>query len=243
MKNLTTIFSVLLLLTLFSSCKKNNTYETTFSDLPEALAKFDNAADSGLFRGVMIGSTGTLIINLGNFDGLFNATATIDGERFFFNLVRHDPNGAGTLMRADGGSTLLLKTINSELKVVSADIVGHPNAKFIIEKEFSNSRVLCYEGTYAGGDQGVINGIVYKEDFFSTTVSLSAIFMSNNDPQKTKFTADGTADANDIVVAGNASTGSTFTGKVKGSSQNVINGTWTNSNFNISGTFSCKRTF
>jgi len=221
----------------FMACKKDKNYETTFSDVPEALAKYDNVPDSGLYRGVLIGSTGTIIIDLANFGNDFTATLIIDGDRIFFELESR--NQSGVHFRASDGSTF---TIGNNYEVTTANIVGHPGIKFIIEKEFSNARVRCYEGTYSGGDQGVINGIVYKENILSPTVSLSAIFKSNNNPQGTKFTADGIANANDIVVAGNASTGSTFTGKVKGSSQNIISGTWTNSNFNINGTFSCKRT-
>jgi hypothetical protein len=241
MKNLTTIFSVLLVLTLFSSCKKDNSYNNQFSDIPEANAKFDNIPDSGLFRGVMIGSSGTIIIDGNNFGKGITATATIDGERFFFDRVATPIGQDGVFLKASNGSTLHIALNNQDVyEVVEANIIGHPNAKFIIEKETSQARVRCYEGTYSGGDNGVINGLVYKE-FDSNTVSLEAIFRSNADPTFI-HSAGGNANTDDIVVAGNASTGSTFSGKVFGSNQNEINGTWTNSRFNINGKFNCKRT-
>ncbi len=236
-------FTIFVSLLFLVACKKENSYETSFSDVPEALAKYDNVPDSGLFRGVMIGSSGTIIIDGNNFGNNISATANIDGVRIFFDRITTPAGQEGVFLKSSNGSTLHIQLNNLNVfEVVEANIIGHPNAKFIIEKETSHARVRCYEGTYTGGDQGIINGLVYKE-FQSSTVSLSAIFMSNNDPQKTKFTADGTANAQDIVVAGNTSTSSTFTGKVFGSNQNDINGTWTNSQFNISGTFSCKRTF
>lgn len=80
-------FTIFVSLLFLVACKKENSYETSFSDVPEALAKYDNVPDSGLFRGVMIGSSGTIIIDGNNFGNNISATANIDGVRIFFDRI------------------------------------------------------------------------------------------------------------------------------------------------------------
>lgn len=241
MKNIITTICILIMLTFFNSCKKDKTYDT-FSDVPLAKAAFDDSL-RGVYKGVMLGSSGTIVIEVGN-DGVdrLSAVCTIDGVKLFFDAVDLRINSItnGNIMTIkfrDSNSSsfafvtkMLGDSFVSET-VTDVNIVGHPGAKFIVAKEFSYSIIRCYEGSYVGGDNGLINGITYGNQ-------IEALFISSNDPNKTKFEASGNVVNNNFSIGG-TSTGTRFEGV---SSGNKITGTWSNTNFNINGTFTAIRT-
>lgn len=88
-----------------------------------------------------------------------------------------------------------------------------------------------YLGTFSGGDSGTFNATVSANGTITGTV------YSNSD--LTSYSASGQVSANGslTMVAGSASTGATFNGNI-----NLINGdvsgSWTNSYYRISGSFS-----
>ena len=71
------------MLTLFSSCKKEKNYNS-FSDVPQTKAAFDNSS-SGIYKGVFIGSSGTIVMDIGNTTKDSNIVRiTIDKQPFVF---------------------------------------------------------------------------------------------------------------------------------------------------------------
>jgi hypothetical protein len=122
---------------------------------PNALPAND-ASSKGIYKGILIGSSGTIMFDIANAGSLITAVMVVDGTTVnltaTISWVQGQPfvsdftgtmNGAAVTINfsvgADGGSP----TVNS------SNIPGHPNAVLTVVKETSNQLVECFEGTYS----------------------------------------------------------------------------------------------
>lgn len=166
MKNLLT--SVLLLAAIclsVLSCKKKDDVKkeepkpaykcTTCTTTPEALAAND-ASSKGVYKGMLIGSSGTIKFSVQNGSNDILATMVIDGTTVSLtssiNWMSGQPYVApftGTLNGQAVSITFSVQANGSLPTITSSSIPGHPNAVFTLVKETSNALVECFEGTYS----------------------------------------------------------------------------------------------
>jgi hypothetical protein len=158
-KSTAILFSLIISFTFFlSSCGEDDGPSFTCStctQTPNALAAND-ASSKGIYKGVLIGSTGTIMFDIANAGTLITAVMIVDGTTVnltaSINWVQGQAyvsdftgtmNGSavtiGFSVGADGGSPT----------VTSSNIPGHPNAILTVVKETSNQLVECFEGTYS----------------------------------------------------------------------------------------------
>ena len=196
-----------------SDSDNSNSLATT----PSAKAEFDSS-NFGIYKGVIIGSTGVVTINIKN-DGNLKATLVIDGVSSTYTST-----GEATLnqpindLRFTNGSNTFdinVSANGNDIVVTASNIENHIGATFNIVKEYSTDLVKCYQGTYTGSkDNGVFNIIILDQDLYglsrsnifeeSETLFLNGDFIQN--------TISGTFD------------GGSFSGTASG---NNISGTWT----------------
>lgn len=160
----------------FVSCKKDKDPETpsytcvACKTVPDALAANNNSS-KGIYKGVMIGSTGTIMFDIANNGTAITAVMVIDG--ITVNLSSAVTWVAGQIYIGDFTGTLngLPVTISFAVgadggtpTVTSANIPGHPNATLTIIKETSTNLVECFEGTYttSASEAGTFNLIILR---------------------------------------------------------------------------------
>lgn len=154
------ILFVMVTIVLFASCKKdsnNNTppYEcATCNKTPEAVAAND-ASTKGIYKGVVIGSSGTIKFNIANNSNAINAVMVIDGTTVNLTSTITWTNGqpyvapfTGTLNGQAVSITFSVGINGTAPTITSASIPSHPNAVFNLVKETSNALLECFEGTY-----------------------------------------------------------------------------------------------
>lgn len=166
-------------ITLFSSCKKDNTPTepdyvcTGCAKTPEAQSANDNSS-KGIYKGTFIGSSGTIKFDLANNGSAITAVMVIDGTTV--NLTANVTWQAGqayvspftgTLNGQPVSITFSVGATGANPTVTSSSIPGHPNVAFTIIKETSSSLVEAFEGTYnkpssSGPETGIFNLIVAK---------------------------------------------------------------------------------
>ena len=212
---------------LFISCSSDSSSGTNLSNTPAAKAEFDNS-NFGIYKGVFVGSTGIVIVNINN-DGTLNATLVIDGTTYNYTTTETVTlNTAITGLTFTNGNSSFDININAsggQISITNININGHPNADIIVVKELSTSLVKCYQGTYTGGSSGTFNFIV-------TGYELHGLAFETGDSDSTEL--GGEVYNNQI---NGVFTGGTFTGTING---NNFGGTWSGNN---TGNWSGSRTY
>lgn len=218
MKTLKTLLTLILFtsLSLFlSSCSDddNNTDDDvlvdytcdTCSRTPDALAIHDSSI-KGMYKGIFVGSTGSISINIQNgvntitvllvIDdisiALTSAVEVVEGEPYVapFTGIYNGQPIAITFSVGIGGSSPTM---------ISSDIPGHPNAVFVVVKETSTSLIEAFEGTYATGNEtGTFNIIL------SRAVSLWGAIAKKDGTTETSE-GDGTINGSNQLVDGDGS--------------------------------------
>lgn len=156
------IFGITLISFVFAACKKDDgpgdtpSYTcATCKSTPDALAA-NNASNRGIYKGVFIGSTGTIMFNLANSGTTITAVLVIDGVTVNLTSNVTIVNGQPYNAPFTGTFNGLPVTINFAVglsggtpTVTSANIPGHPSASFTVIKETSSTLVEAFEGTYS----------------------------------------------------------------------------------------------
>ena len=170
------IFPAFLIGILMISCSKDDDKQvasytcTTCKTTPDALAAND-ASVKGIYKGIIIGSTGTISINIQNGSSTITATMVLDGVSVALtsnvNFVDGQPYVApftGTFNGSPISMTFSVGLSGASPTMVSSSIPGHPNAVFILSKETSTSLIEGFEGSYAvtGGEKGVFNIVLSR---------------------------------------------------------------------------------
>lgn len=184
------------------SCSKNDdtvSYTcTTCVKTPEALAVND-ASTKGIYKGIIVGSTGTISINIQNGTSTITATMVLDGQTVMLtsNVTLVDGQSyvapfTGTFNGSPISVTFSVGLGGTTPTMTSSSIPGHPNAVFILSKETSTSLIEAFEGTYAisDGTKGIFNlvlsravsrfGYIAKENGQTDTDSGSGTVNSSN---------------------------------------------------------------
>jgi hypothetical protein len=145
------------------SCKKDkddnsnpsSNYKcTSCVSTPDAVAANDGSS-KGVYKGILIGSTGTIEFAVMNGTNDITATMVIDGTTVTLTSSIQWANGSpyvapftGQLNGQPVAITFSVQQDGSNPQILSSDIPGHPNASFTLVKETSNALIECFEGTY-----------------------------------------------------------------------------------------------
>lgn len=178
MKNLKKIIALLILpvffmgmVSLLFSCSKDddapeaNYVCATCKTTPDALAVNDVSV-KGVYKGIVVGSTGTLSINIQNGSSTITATMVLDGVSVALTSSVAVVDGqayvapfTGTFNGSPISMTFSVGMSGSSPTMVSSSIPGHPNVVFQLYKETSTSMIEGFEGTYAvsDGEKGTFN--------------------------------------------------------------------------------------
>lgn len=151
----------------FSSCKKdednsNSTTPTptpytcaTCVTAPQAYAAYD-ASSKGVYKGVVIGSTGTIKFDISNDSSLITAVLTLDGTTATLTSAVSWVSGVSYIADFTGtfkGSPVTIKfkvdATGTNPIILTSSIPGHPSASFNLIKEKSTALIECFEGTYS----------------------------------------------------------------------------------------------
>lgn len=149
----------------FQSCKKEEKTKqkeetqmpyqcTSCPTKPEALAEYD-ATSKGIYKGTVIGSSGTIKFSVQNGGNDIVATLIIDGTTANLTSSVNWISGqayvapfTGTINGQPASITFSVNADGSNPVITSSDIPGHSNAVFTLVKETSNALIECFEGTY-----------------------------------------------------------------------------------------------
>jgi hypothetical protein len=161
---------------LMTSCSKDEetpaaSYTcSTCKTTPDALAAND-ASVKGMYKGIIIGSTGTISINIQNGSSTITATMVLDGVSVALtsNVAVVDGQSyvapfTGTFNGSPITMTFSVGLGGSSPTMLSSSIPGHPNAVFVLSKETSTSLIEAFEGNYSvtGGEKGVFNIVLSR---------------------------------------------------------------------------------
>lgn len=231
MKKIITIF--LLIFTIISCSKDENLNPSnpTISDTPVAKQEFDNT-NYGFYKGVFVGSSGIVSINVKNNDNILTAKFIIDGNIYNFTSNQSININTPSSINFTSGQNSFTFSVNANgtnPTVTNLSILNHSNANVVVVKERSNLLVRCFEGTYTGSESGIFNSIFYGNQVIGVVKSAQNSF----------YIANGTV-VNNLISIGNVNSGATFSGTLNG---NSCTGTWQNTNYNMSGNWSGVRTY
>jgi len=191
---------------------------TSLATTPSAKVEYDSS-NFGIYKGVIIGSTGVITINIKN-DGNLKATLVIDGVTSTYTSTGEVTlNQPITNLRFTNGSNTFdinVSANGNDIVVTDSNIENHLGATFNIVKEYSTDLVKCYQGTYTGtDDNGVFNIIIIDQDLYGLS-------RSNTFPESDTLFLNGDFIQN--TISGTFD-GGTFSGSTSG---NNISGTWQN---------------
>lgn len=198
---------------LLISCSSDSS-GPALSDTPQAKVEFDNS-NFGIYKGVFLGSSGTVLININN-EGFLEANLTIGGSTSTYTSTE-----TATLNSAIAGLTFTNGSNSFDFSVTAnggnptvsnINISGHPNATIKVLKEFHNVLAKAYLGSFGGDDSGLFHIVIVD-------AVVDGVAKSNDGDA---FNVDGTVTGNTIT---GSFEGGTFTGT---SSGNSISGSWQN---------------
>jgi hypothetical protein len=162
MKKLTLIFVAVVALFIYTGCGKSSSNKdpdytcTTCTTTPEAKAAND-ASFKGVYKGVLIGSTGTIKFDVNNAGTTLTATMVIDGVTSTLTATVIAQSGQTPTYVSDFTGTLNGQPVTIKFSVgsggenpvvVSATVPGHAGISFVLAKETSTALIEAFEGTY-----------------------------------------------------------------------------------------------
>jgi hypothetical protein len=243
-----TLLSVIVIFVTAMGCKKKDKDDTTTTTsyscaacttAPEAVAANDNTS-KGIYKGIIVGSSGTIKFDIGNTDSTLKAYMTIDGVTVTLTATVKWAAGTsyvspftGTMNGSDVSITFSVDQTGANPTVTAMNIPGHPNASLAISKETSTSLVKCFEGTYTNATTGK-NGTF---DLVLNTTLKKWYARSKEDGATSAGPLEGVFENNKLSFTN----GSDVNGSATLSGDNIIDGTWS-SGKPENGTWQGKRT-
>jgi hypothetical protein len=160
----------LLLISLLTACKDDGAdpYKCTECvDQPEANAANDNSGQ-GIYKGVLVGSSGTIKFDIANNGTSITAVLVIDG--LSVTLTGNGTYSASTGFQGsftgslNGGTVIIPFSVTNTgtVSVSTPTIPGHSNVIIKIFKEKSTQLVEGFEGTFSGADSGTFNLVLIR---------------------------------------------------------------------------------
>ena len=249
-----TLFLASALTVIFFACNKsktenNNTNNTGLPTSPETKPQYDHTT-FGVYKGVIVGSSGTIIFRINNGDNIVKGYLTIDNQKDTLTTTTTLTAGQPLVNVLFTGKISSMKVSanadGSNASLSNIQINGHNNVTGFIIHETSTKQVLCYEGTFTGGASGVINATRFGLNNNDTTFLLMKVQSVNDTTLYRGFggTVNDTAKVN-IYLPGGSYTNPQF--RVTGMyntgnfNPNTFNGTWTGGYG--TGQFTSKRTY
>jgi len=206
------------------ACSDNDNDNEKLTNSTETTAAFDNSS-FGLYKGIIVGSSGTIKIEINNGNNVATATITIDGQTDELTCESPLTNGQAivnvTFNGAFSSFTFSVDANGNNPVIVNIHIDGHTDVSATVAKETSTNVVCCYEGTYSGGNnsEGVLN-IVRNNNTYSCisrgTDGIEFSFQGN-------INNDGTVNGSATTMWDGVTVTNTVSGKFNGDN---VSGTW-----------------
>lgn len=230
------ILFVLIALAFSCSSSEDSTQTPPTSDIdnsglpmtPTAVIQY-NDSNFGIYKGIVVGSAGTIVINLMN-DDATSATMVVDGVTHTFTtadiITLDQPINA--MIFTSGNNSFKFSVDGNGLNPNMSNLIleNHPDASGEVIKEYSDALVRCYVGTFSGDDEGDLTLMRIENSVYGLTKS--------NTEEDSHF-IEGTIDTN-LVINGVLTVG-TFKGYVNGA---TLSGTWKESS-SVNGTWTSQR--
>ncbi len=235
MKKFRNIALLLAALTVFFSCKKSSDSPyscTSCTTTPDAKPSND-ASSKGIYKGVVIGSTGTIKFDIQNDGSTVTAVMVLDGQTINLtssvSVVSGQPYIApftGTLNGSPLTINFSVDATGENPVITSSSIPGHSTAQFELVKETSAALVEAFEGTYSStsSEKGTFNLLLsrvlgkwkgaHRENGTSENISMDGTIGSDG-----KLYEDGTDYIGTLtgdVISGNFKDGDNYTITVSG---------------------------
>lgn len=157
----TNISLTFLVLFIFVSCKKSDTkpLESGFPSAAETKPQYNNTT-FGVYKGIVIGSVGTIVLKINNGDTIIRGYLSIDNIKDTLTTTHQVSPGQPILnLEFTGRISSMALSANadgSNAQLSNLIITGHPNATALLVHENSDQQVLCYGGTINGDLNGTI---------------------------------------------------------------------------------------
>ena len=158
-----TLFLASALTVIFFACNKSksdNNNNTGLPTSPETKPQYDNTT-FGVYKGVIIGSSGTIVFRINNGDDVVKGYLSIDNQKDTLTTTANIVLGQPLVNVLFTGKISSMKVSanadGSNASLSNIQINGHNNVTGFIIHETSTKQVLCYEGTFTGTATGIIN--------------------------------------------------------------------------------------
>jgi hypothetical protein len=161
-RNTSVLLMLLIAATGFTSCKKDKKTEepgftcSSCKGVPDAKAEY-NSNSKGVYKGIVVGSTGTIVIDIMNSGTVMKATMVLDGLTVNFTSASAWVSGQPLVTDFTGTANSQVYSFRFNVDAVggntttsSLTIPGHPVISFQLIKETSDNLVKCYEGSTEG---------------------------------------------------------------------------------------------
>ena len=180
----TFFFASVLAVILFACSKSKTENNTTNNELPtssETKPQFDNTS-FGVYKGVIVGSSGYIIFRIYNGDNIVKGYLNIDNKKDTLTTTAAITAGQPLNNVLFTGKISSMKVSanadGSNASLSNIQINGHNNVTGFIIHETSTKQVLCYEGTFEGRSTGIINATRLSNG--DTTYFLSKVYQVSN---------------------------------------------------------------
>jgi hypothetical protein len=243
-----TVFTVFIIGIISCTKTDNSFYVTpdTFPGSAETKPAYDHTS-FGVYKGVIIGSTGTIIFRINNGDDNIKGYLAMDKTFDTLSVNQTLTSGLPIVNLAFTGNfssmTLSADADGNNATLSDIRINGHGSVAGLIVHENSNLQVECYEGTFSGGLTGTMNLVKIGPSDNSAPLYL----LEKIDADTVFYRGVGVLNTDSISTThyfyDNGNPYRTFSGR--GSFKNdSFNGNWTSSSPAgvTSGMFKCKRT-
>lgn len=214
-------------------------------DIPdtETTAEFDNS-NFGLYKGILVGSSGTVKIELNNGNNVAKAYITIDNRTDELTSTDTFTNGVAidnaTFTGAFSTFTFSVDSDGENPVISDIQIEGHEDVLVAVLKQTSTNVASAHEGTTVGGNNhtGVLNFIRNDNTYFGISRGSDGITFSFRGDINNDGSVSGTSQTTYMGLKVTL----TYSGKFDSNSN--ISGTWTTSwdGGTNGGTFSGKKT-
>ncbi|MFN8275328.1 MAG: hypothetical protein U0X58_10680 [Flavobacteriaceae bacterium] len=224
-------FTLLFISTLFSCSKSDDSdsQPTVLATSPEAIVAHD-LSNYGIYKGVLVGPSGVAKVNINN-DGTLSATVILEGTTHSFTTsesVAQNQNISGlTFTKGNMKFDFNCNAHGDEIEITDLVIPGYDRVSMILMKEYSDTQVKCFQGSYNGdSDNGTFNLMTSGESIYGLAYST---------PEDSIWYIHGISKGTSIS---GSMENANFSGGIFG---NSANGVWQNSS-SQSGTWVANRT-
>ena len=203
-------------------------------------AQYNNSS-AGVYKGIVIGSTGTITFTINNGDNVVKGFLNIDNQKDTLSTTTTIISGQPLINVVFTGRlssmTLNANADGSHANLTAIHITGHSNPTIFIIHENSTKQVYCYEGTFSGNSAGILNCARVGQNNGDTAYVLTRITGDTS-------LSNGFGQVTNNSTAINLYRDLAVTFAIQGSfSGNNFSGTWSWAAVGGNGTFACTRTY